>query len=145
MDEEGTSQASDTLWKEEICPDILQYTALYAWYITVLIKDVMWRDVSCYTDLAIVHDADLTQSIYTSEVHLYYNIVPVRFLQHQVEFAQYSQFSLLSFFFARTVLVWSMRSSQLSYATYAVLLRSSNTRFTYINIIYMQPLRVLSV
>lgn len=69
-----------TLWKEEICPDILQYTALYAWYITVLIKDVMWRDVSCYTDLVIVHDADLTQSIYTSEVHLYYNIVPVRFL-----------------------------------------------------------------
>ena len=80
VDEEDTSQASDTLWKEEICLDILQYTALYAWYITVLIKDVMGRDVSCYTDLVIVHDADLTQSIYTSEVHLYYNIVPVRFL-----------------------------------------------------------------
>ena len=65
MDEEDTSQARDTLWKEEICPDILQYTALYAWYITVLIKDVMGRDVSCYTDLVIVHDADFTQSIYT--------------------------------------------------------------------------------
>lgn len=74
MDEEDTSQV--TLWKEEICPDILEYSALYAWYSTLLIKDVMERDVSCYTNLVIVHDVDYTQSIYCFQ----YNIVPVRFL-----------------------------------------------------------------
>lgn len=45
----------------QIFYSIQRYMHVY----TVLIKDVMGRDVSCYTDLVIVHDADFTQSVYT--------------------------------------------------------------------------------